>query len=76
MAVAALVAVASLGIDGGDQPIRRHLGHDAKGSVVASFGVLASHHGQQLGCLGDGTVEGAALEGVQGPQGVDHQGVD
>jgi hypothetical protein len=47
-----LVPVAGLGVDGGDDSIRRGALEDPKAAVVGLLDVLAGHGGQQLSRLG------------------------
>ena len=75
-AVARLVAVAGLGINGRDDPVLGHAPHDAKDAVVARLCVLAGDQGQQVGgphCAGG---ERLFVQGLEGGHGVADQGVD
>src|ERR1019366_5171020 len=51
-AIARLVAVAGLGVDGRDNPVLGHAAHDAKDPVIALFRVLAGDKSQQVGGAG------------------------
>src|SRR6266508_5210006 len=71
-----LVAVAGLGVHGGDHPVLGHPAGDAKGAVIGLLQVLAHHLGQQLGRLAQLDAKLPALQHRQAREGVAGPGVD
>jgi hypothetical protein len=70
-----LVAVAGLGVDGGDDPIRCGPLEDPEAAVAGLLDVLAGHRRQQFGRLGHPGVQPLLAQGKVGPIGVADQGV-
>ena len=75
-AVARLVAVAGLGVDGRDDPVLGHAFHDAKDPVVALFDVLAGDQGQQVGGPHRTSRKLLSVYDAEGGHSVADQGVD